>query len=420
MSTDQQPTDYRNRTYDPLPRALGDDLPLSPGDDFFPAKMNCANCGGNDFAELPGGGFVCTHCGTRYDEFLSRYQADMQAEQAARSVLEDISTINEASRRHRRAVFATIMIITVVVIAVFAVVIGVINRNARLSSYYDESDFNSTYIVETPVLVDNELCTVTLQGYVGGGPSLDMVFFAESKADGVQVNIDDVVVNGYALSSNGYAYLSDKGDERQMTLYLDFATMKFIAPDGPTEISLRIVTTDGSLSAHEITSDLTDAAGVHVEKVTVYPTGKTAADVVVPEYALPDEAVTFVDDGGVFATVLYCGYVPDWDSRVIDYGLYLVNDTDERLALELGNVRVNGEYTQNDEEIILPPHTRAVRHLSFWLVDENALEEGLPNSVEVAYKVRQDTQFSESMAAGTLTLSVALYDSGSNPRYQLY
>ena len=385
MSFDPQSQDYRPRPYGTGAQTTGTAQPFVPDNVQVPAKMNCANCGGNEFRELPTGGFVCTHCGTRYDEFVSRYQADEQAKLAA---WEAVSVLESAQPRKSKGlvVFGMILVIAVAVIAVFAIVIGAINHSARSSFTYDESDFNTNYIVDTPIIMDNELCTVTLQGYVGIGPSLEMVFLVTSNVEDVQVEVSDVVVNGYAVTGYSFAYLGDS-HERQMTVYLDYSTMQLAAPDGPTQITLRVVSTDGNLSAHEITSDIADSAGVHVAYVTLYPTGKTAADV-------------------------------DSDSRIIDYGLYLENDTDERLALELGNVRVDGAYTQNSEVIILPPHTRAVRHLTFWLADGSTLADDAPNTVEFSYVVRHDAQFSENLVSGSITLLASVFEVGQNPRYQ--
>ena len=417
MSFDPQSQDYRPRPYGTGAQTTGTAQPFVPDNVQVPAKMNCANCGGNEFRELPTGGFVCTHCGTRYDEFVSRYQADEQAKLAA---WEAVSVLESAQPRKSKGlvVFGMILVIAVAVIAVFAIVIGAINHSARSSFTYDESDFNTNYIVDTPIIMDNELCTVTLQGYVGIGPSLEMVFLVTSNVEDVQVEVSDVVVNGYAVTGYSFAYLGDS-HERQMTVYLDYSTMQLAAPDGPTQITLRVVSTDGNLSAHEITSDIADSAGVHVAYVTLYPTGKTAADVVVVDYPLPEGAVTLVDEQGIFATVLYCGNDVDSDSRTIDYGLYLENDTDERLALELGNVRVDGAYTQNSEVIILPPHTRAVRHLTFWLADGSTLADDAPNTVEFSYVVRHDAQFSENLMSGSITLLASVFEVGQNPRYQL-
>lgn len=190
-----------------------------------------------------------------------------------------------------------------------------------------------TYSTDETVLVDTDDCAMTITGYDTDDPFYGLIvnIRCDNKTSDKTLNfrIEDAAVNGYMMTSIFPESVS-AGNSANATLDLVGSELETAGITSVDELELKIRVYDDE-----------DWSDVYEGTVTVYPTGKTADEIVSPERTSTDNESVAADDENV--TFVTLGLERDEDTGTCYLRIYMENKTDKTLTFDLENVAVNGK-----------------------------------------------------------------------------
>ena len=194
-----------------------------------------------------------------------------------------------------------------------------------------EPEVKKSYVLKDAVIVDNDNCTFTITDVTAsGGGDVTFKVLCENKSDmNLMFAIENGAVNGYMMDPFwATTVAAGKKDNNSFTFHhssLDDSNLESV---DKFKFKLRIYDNDNW-----------EAEPVVNEEYTVYPTGLSEDEIVVPERWKGNDEKIIVDENGVQFVIL--GTYKD-DIWGYSLAVYLENNTDQDLMYSWDNVSVNG------------------------------------------------------------------------------
>lgn len=233
------------------------------------------------------------------------------------------------------------------------------------------------YAISDYVVFDNETAAMTIQrGGCDEWGNISFDVLCENKTDKkLTFSADSLVVNGWSVG--GYLGTEVEAGESEVgTLDIWASDMKNIGLENPDQVvmNFRLYDEEGWW----------DDVYLMNETYTIYPTGLTEDQIVVPERRTGANEVT-VADNDVFTFVILDGEKDEtWGSFEIH--AYVENKTDKPLYVAWEDVTVNGKDLDPYFSVTIPAGQRTVSEMMFGV---NELEDNEIETVEdVAFTLK--------------------------------
>ncbi|MBR0087235.1 MAG: hypothetical protein IJL98_05810 [Lachnospiraceae bacterium] len=240
-----------------------------------------------------------------------------------------------------------------------------------------EQTTENKYTLENAVLVDNGSCFFRIdeanEDSVWG---FSMKTYAENRTPGTRLSfsVESACINGYAIDTFYYEEIpAGKKSAKEISFTKD--DLKEAGITTPEMIELRIMIRDcEDYSAQPVVKDV----------FYVFPTGKSAEEVTIPERKTTDDEKVIVDNDVCSFVILDIEEDDFWGTYAV---CYLENKSEDKsLMFDWEDVSVNGYMTDPFFAKSLTPGTRAYVDIDF---GEDVFEENHIDSVEeLEFKLR--------------------------------
>ncbi len=234
---------------------------------------------------------------------------------------------------------------------------------------------SSSYVISDETLVDNDVCTFRIvEAYDDSFWGFSLKAYCENKTldKTLMFSIESASINGY-MAEPFWAKEVAAGKKANEQISFGFNDLKSYGITSPDEIKLNLRVYD---------SDDWLADSFVEESFTIYPTGLSADQIVVPDRkTTATESVVFENDNVAFV-ILSTG-----EDSIMGYTLhcYLENNTDKTLMFSWEDVSVNGFMVDPFWAKEVNPGTRCYTDIYFY----SGLEENDITEVEeVEYTMR--------------------------------
>ena len=233
----------------------------------------------------------------------------------------------------------------------------------------------SSYTISDEVIVDDENCAFTIvKAEDDDFWGFTLKAFCENKTDkALTFSIDDVSVNGYMSDP---FWMTEVAAGKKSNEEITFVTSSF--------------ETIGITTADEITftlniydSDDWEADNLVADTFTIYPTGLTKDQIVVPERKTAAGEQTIVDDGNTAFIILGADTDTFWGYTVL---CYLENKTDKPLMFTWEDVSVNGYMIDPFWASEVAPGMRSYAEISF--LDSYFEDNGITDVEDIEFLLR--------------------------------
>ncbi len=233
----------------------------------------------------------------------------------------------------------------------------------------------SSYVLDNQVVVDNEYCNVTaVKVTEPDSYDIGIKFLCENKTSDKNLTFSSSTasVNGYMVSPFMYENVS-AGKKLNTELDFDLETLERcgIKTLDQVRFELRVYNADDWMEDEYVN-----------EYFTLYPTGLTADQIVVPERkTVPGEVVVYEDEECRFV-ILNADPDDYWG-----YGLncYLENKGDKNLMFSWNNVSVNGFMIDPYWALFVTAGDRAFSTISF--MESNLKENDISTVEEIEFEL---------------------------------
>ncbi|MBQ1376683.1 MAG: hypothetical protein IIY77_01815 [Lachnospiraceae bacterium] len=233
------------------------------------------------------------------------------------------------------------------------------------------------YTLENAVLVDNGSCFFRIDGVKDDSLwGFTLKTYAENRTPDTKLTftVDSACINGYMIDTFYYEEIP-AGKKSSKEISFTNESLKEAGIDVPEMIELRLeIRNSEDYSAQPVVKDV----------FYVFPTGKTADEVEIPERKTTDEEKVIVDND--VCSFIIQGTEEDdfWGSYVV---CYLENKTEDKvLMFSWDDVSVNGYMTDPYFGKVVTPGARTYAKVSF---DDDFFEENHIDSLEeIEFKLR--------------------------------
>ncbi len=233
----------------------------------------------------------------------------------------------------------------------------------------------SAYAIDNQVIYDDENVSFTVVNAEDDefwGFALKVLCENKTEETKVRFSIDDVTVNGY-LCDPYWSTDVPAGKKTNATIYFNtdrFEDMGIKAPD-EIKFTLRAYDSDSWMDEYLV-----------YETFSIYPTGLSADQVVVPERRTTATEFVVVDDALGKFIILDAEMDEFWGYTV---NVYLENNSDKRLRFGLDDVTVNGFVIDPYWAVNLAPGMKAYSEISF--SESHLSDNGITKVEEIEYTV---------------------------------
>lgn len=239
---------------------------------------------------------------------------------------------------------------------------------------------------------------VSVDDYYG----INFNIYLENKtsATNVYFKLDNAYLNHY-LGDLGYSLSVDAGKKLNETMHFDAEDLEKIGLDRVDELrfSVSVWDADDWLADPFIEQD-----------VVVYPTGKDASSIVVPERASADSDTVIVSDGNFKFICLGVVYDDFWDDYYLDF--YCENNSDSTMYFIGDEFSLNSYMIMGYLSVILQPGMRGYGQMGIWDSDMTDTGSTSVDEVRFLYKIADyDDYYSDTPAASGY---VSVYGAGKN------
>ena len=233
-----------------------------------------------------------------------------------------------------------------------------------------------TYTLQDVTLIDSEFCTVKIvkaeADLIWG---FQLKVFCENKTEdkNLMFSVDDVSVNGYMMDPF-WADSAAPGKKTNSDMSFGTSSFKECGIETADEISF-------ILRVHD--ADDWMAENYHNEPFTLYPTGKTQAEITYPERRTATSEKVIVDNDALTFVIL-----ESEDDSIWGYSLncYLENKSDKSLTFSVDDVSVNGFMIDPFWASTVLPGKRNYSSMSF--SDSEFEENGIEEVEKVEFTLR--------------------------------
>ncbi len=236
------------------------------------------------------------------------------------------------------------------------------------------------FTMENQVLVDNDMFRVTLLSIVPHDYAAGFVIYVkcENKTPDKTLwfDVGSSVVNGYEVDS---IFIEEIGPQRKSVSKMRITGEVF---------DLGVLTTIDQLSFNLEISEVDHPSDENLleQNFSVYPTGLTAEQIVIPERPqFPVEEV--VVDNDQFTVVIYGSGMNDFGD--FDLNLYIENNTDAPLRYELQDVLINNASIEPYWVCTVPAHTRAFALMRLYETEMQEAKITKIEKIDFALNVRE-------------------------------
>ena len=233
------------------------------------------------------------------------------------------------------------------------------------------------YEITDYVVFDNENAAMTIQrGGCDEWGNISFDVLCENKTDKkLTFAADSLVVNGWSVG--GYLGAEVEAGESEVgTLDIWASDMKNIGLENPDQVvmNFRLYDEEGWMDDTYLMNEI----------YTIYPTGLTEDQIVVPERRTGENEVTVVDND-IFTFVILEGETDEtWGSFEIH--AYVENKSDKPLYISWEDVTVNGKEVDPYFSVTIPAGERTVSEMMFGVNDLQ--DNGIETVEEIAFTLK--------------------------------
>ena len=239
----------------------------------------------------------------------------------------------------------------------------------------------SKYTIENEIVIDNDYCVFTIVRADEDnfwGPTLKVLCENKTSDQALMFSVDDVSVNGY-MADPFWATSVPAGKKENSELNFPATTLDQYGINTLDEVTFK-------LSVHEDDDDDWSPDQYVDEFFTVYPTGKSAEEIVIPQMPSDGKETVVVDNDKIKFVILQTYKDEIWGYTV---SAYLENKTDKTLMYSWDDVSVNGFMVDPFWATTVAPGKRTIAGISFsdTQFEENDITEvsEIEYTLEVSY-----------------------------------